>query len=121
MLLRPSPGSRRLAAHCATLRHEHSTLAPCSQRSRHGLSTSELAVTTERRPALTAACARRTERTAGRDEETASGRTNKLFDKIVISGPLDTPSLGAVGPMCFPHSQHYHRHHPTQHGRTPLL
>ena len=52
---RPSPGSRRLAAHCATLRSEPSTLAPCSPPSRHGLSRAELAVPTQRRPALTAA------------------------------------------------------------------
>jgi hypothetical protein len=52
---RPSPGSRRLAAHYATLRPDPPTFAPCSLPSRHGLSMSELAVTTERRPALTAA------------------------------------------------------------------
>src|SRR5260370_34528954 len=95
MLLRPSPGSRRLAAHCATLRPEPSTLAPCSPRSRHGLSTAELAVTTERRPALTAACARRTERTAGRGEETASRRTKTPAERRVIIGPGSNPPNGA--------------------------
>ena len=52
---RPSPGSRCLPAHCATLRPEPSTLAPCSPQSRHGLSTAVVAVPTQRRPALTAA------------------------------------------------------------------
>ena len=51
----PNPGSRRLAAHYATLRLASATLARCSLPSRHGLATPELAVRAQRRPALTAA------------------------------------------------------------------
>ena len=57
---------------------DRATLAPCSLPSRRGLATTELVVTTSRRPALTAAARGAFEILAGRDEETAPGQTKKL-------------------------------------------
>src|SRR5947208_3865127 len=59
---------RGRAAHSATLRPDRATLAPCSLPSRHGLSIPELVVTTQRRPALTAAARGASVKLAGRDE-----------------------------------------------------
>ena len=62
------------------LRPDASALAPCSLPSRRGLFRPELAASAERRPALTAAARGASEIPAGRDEETASGRTKKLAE-----------------------------------------
>src|SRR5436853_6380090 len=55
---------------------DRATVAPCSLRSRRGLATTELVVTTSRRPALTAACARRLGETRGSGRRNGS-RSNK--------------------------------------------
>src|SRR5438093_5792604 len=72
---------QRRTARCATLRPDRATLAPCSLPSRRGLSIPELVVTTQRRPALTAAARGAAVKLAGRDEETAPGRTKKLSEE----------------------------------------
>lgn len=77
---------------------DRATLAPCSLPSRRGLATTELVVTTSRRPALTAAARGAFETLAGRDEETAPGRTKKLSEEgHDAHGPVINPSLGACG------------------------
>ena len=77
---------------------DRATLAPCSLPSRRGLATTELVVTTSRRPALTAAARGAFEALAGRDEETAPGRTKKLSEEgHDAHGPVINPSLGACG------------------------
>src|SRR5215831_8590755 len=63
--------------HCATSPPTAQSLAPCSLPSRRGLAISERVVTAPRRPALTAAATGASEQRAGRDEETAPGRTKK--------------------------------------------
>jgi hypothetical protein len=77
---------------------DRATLAPCSLPSRRGLATTELVVTTSRRPALTAAARGAFEILAGRDEETAPGRTKKLSQEgHDAHGPVINPSIGARG------------------------
>ena len=77
---------------------DRATLAPCSLPSRRGLATTELVVTTSRRPALTAAARGAFEILAGRDEETAPGQTKKLSQEgHDAHGPVINPSLGACG------------------------
>ena len=87
---RPSPGLRRLAAHYATLHPASATFAPGAAAvkawpgntgaCRHGTATASL----DRR------CARRGETIAGRDEETAPGRTKKLKKGRLPHGPAVT-------------------------------
>ena len=77
---------------------DRATLAPCSLPSRRGLATTELVVTTSRRPALTAAARGAFEILAGRDEETAPGQTKKLSQEgHDAHGPVINPSIGARG------------------------
>jgi hypothetical protein len=83
----PNPGSRRLGAHYATLHPAPATFAPCSLPSRRGLATPKLAIRAQRRPALTAAARGAPRAIAGRDEETASGRTKKLTKGDFLMAP----------------------------------
>ena len=77
----PVQDQRRRAAHRALFAPDRASFAPCSLPSRHGLPTSELVARTQRRPALTAAVRGASETLAGRDEETAPGRTKKLTQR----------------------------------------
>lgn len=83
---RPSPGSRRPAAHCATLRPAPTTFAPCSLPSRHGLATPELVLTTKRRPALTAAA-----RGATRESRVGTKKRLQVEQRNALKGDILMP------------------------------
>ena len=74
---------------------DRATLASCSLPSRRGLATTQLVVTTQRRPALTAAARGASEKLAGRDEETAPGRTKKLSRRYGAHHRPDPPPRSA--------------------------
>src|SRR6185312_14364951 len=82
-------------------------MTPCSPPSRRGLATAERATRAERRPTLTAS-ARGISAPAGRDEETACGRTKKResrsclrlrywLGRTCLRGPWRTTSHDRVG------------------------
>jgi hypothetical protein len=98
----PVQDRQRRTAYCATLRPRPRYSCTCSLPSRRGLSTVESVVRTPRRPALTAAARGASETLAGRDEETAPGRTKKRAkerkkERKSWLWVRDSHSIGACG------------------------